>query len=41
MKVQKRGVEVIQSEIERLVEQLQIEQLQLAQTPTKLLKYPK
>ena len=33
-KVQKRAVEVIKSEIEWLVEQLQTEQLQLAQTPT-------
>lgn len=33
-KLQKRVIEVIQSEIEWLVEQLQTEQLQLAQTPT-------
>ena len=33
-KLQKRVVEVIKSEIEWLVEQLQTEQLQLAQTPT-------
>ncbi|MEH2411646.1 helix-turn-helix transcriptional regulator [Nostoc sp.] len=33
-KVQRRAVEVIKSEIEWLVEQLQTEQLQLAQTPT-------
>lgn len=35
-KVQKRAVEVIQSEIEWLLEQLQTEQLQLAQTPTSI-----
>ncbi|MBN4005079.1 PadR family transcriptional regulator [Nostoc sp. LPT] len=36
-KVQRRAVEVIKSEIEWLVEQLQIEQLQLAQTPTSVM----
>ncbi|MEH2106179.1 helix-turn-helix transcriptional regulator [Nostoc sp.] len=36
-KVQRRAVEVIKSEIEWLVEQLQIEQLQLAQMPTSIM----
>ena len=35
-KVQRRAFEVIKSEIEWLVEQLQIEQLQLAQTPASI-----
>ncbi|MEH2163346.1 MAG: PadR family transcriptional regulator [Nostoc sp.] len=34
VKLQKRVLEVIQSEIEWLIQQLQIEQLQLVQTPT-------
>ncbi|WP_392533071.1 PadR family transcriptional regulator [Nostoc sp. C117] len=36
VKLQKRAIAVIQSEIEWLVEQLQTEQLQLTQTPTSI-----